>query len=297
MDELEVAPRAAVCPRTADWNASAELRARPWQAIYWRLGQLNLVVLAIFVAMFLAWGFFPKFRGFVPLIAIGLSASLHYRKRPSPKMRSLEESSSTIKGYPVDLGLFYKGIAYGKDAGIVSFVDGWLVYEGEDCRVSLRSKDVRVAKYASLGNQGNGFLLLEWGDGDSRRIIGFRPRGIRMSLRPTTEIQTPFGRDFERWSYSGAPDGTSLFPPASAHPAVRALNRLSLAASAGFSLVGVSALVWSRHLADPFSDVMCVGCFSLAMSLIVGAYAAYNQRVLRRLELLDSPTVLTDSNA
>lgn len=218
------APLAKV-PRFAEWNAGALVRSTQTASLAWKLRQLNFWMLGLFIALGVLVAKMPALAGaFASLYGL-IFARLFYRSKPSAEVLDLKDPSSPIPAIPVDLVLKYSGYVYGEDHGIVSFVDGWMVYEGEDCSFSVKAQDVNKNITKRGQTDQIDFTYFEFGSWRKEYLMGLRPKGL--NLNATTSSTDPLAVPLHDWLDVEAPvPGESVYPPAVPHPGTVAIAKL-----------------------------------------------------------------------
>lgn len=227
----------------------------------------------------------------VPFSTLLLFKTLHDRK-PGASIKRLQDPSSPIPSIPVDIALENEGHLYGQDSGIVSFVDEWLVYEGEDCSFALKASDVR------LGFSG------DFRDGSQVLRTGEYPYLITLGLLakdPTSSLV----KDVKAWQYGTQEvDGQSLYPPVLPHPSaqntLKACQRISMWSCILATLLVLSAYVFAAGFltigGTGVTLIFMACCFALgalAAFLAIVALVYYRKYrmdlpAFRRLELLST---------
>ena len=109
---------------------------------------------------------------------------------------------SDVEGFPVRVTLRAKGVRTGYDEGIVSFVGGWLCFEGRRTAFALRPDDV----FAHLGSK------VDLDDGTE---IAFEPYD---RLEARRDLASGFDVLYRRWRIAVSPEGESRLPPRTVHP-------------------------------------------------------------------------------
>lgn len=127
------------------------------------------------------------------------------RLRITPwRMESLAPDPSPEEWFPVQITIWQRGVKTASDEGMVSFADGWLVYEGRRTQFAIRNGD------ASLIDAESSRLRLT--DGSVAELIPFHRLGQRQNLR------RGFEEGFARWFNSVRPQGRSVLPPKNVDP-------------------------------------------------------------------------------
>lgn len=206
-------------PKSSEWNLAAREQVTAIRSLRWKLRYLNVWAVGILIGLILLIVKTPTLAAaLVPLWAV-ICARMFYRSKPKATVLELKDPSSPISAFPVELALTWNRHLYGEDHGVVSFVDGWLVYEGEDCSFAIKPCDVECKGSADS----QGYITMEWGE----RSIVFRPNGSGNQPGKETKWLSPFVLALNEWlSYPATVMGESRFPPVMPHPATLALAKL-----------------------------------------------------------------------
>ncbi len=149
--------------------------------------------------------------------------------------------------YPCHVEIFRRGFLLGKDQGVVTFVDGWLHYEGLRTSFSLQ-------RTAVSSRDGNRLELAEGG------TIHFYPQDDLIAIDlAESNLKARFGGYLGSWMKSDAPAGESLLPPAAIHASGMvhawtefAVASVALAVVLQLLLLYLPALGWPLFAASPF---------------------------------------------
>lgn len=294
VEEEVLSPSPTILPvtsRRAEWNEAAQARANGLSSIAWKFRNFNP---AVFIVWLVGIGICSQIRGGANVFAGAFGgmffARMFYRAKVSPQIVDIQDPSSPIICYPVEIVLIHKKTIYGEDQGIVSFVDGWLVYEGEDCAFSLKASDVEEGGARPQGHVADAYTLLTWHIDEQKYTLGLRPKGMRSyRLSENGIMATPFGMELLLWrSGSRRVEGSSLLPPMSVHPGVRSLFERALAGTNLLCLVGVS--VGAYGLVDQFYHVKSKYLVVAFLVLVLGvSFHFIFYRGVKKLRLVDAP--------
>ncbi len=219
----------------AQWHAPA----RNWAPVQTKLKQARweraLPVLFFLAGTVLFWWLFVRLSLFERLflrlaefLFFGLLALIivrTWRRRPNPAVLHLFDIPRAENQFPVRISLLGSGTSLGSDEGVISFVDGWLHYQGLKTSFSLKPNSVEhdSTPFTRHGLQG---LFISKGQAQqfethtltyslesfvcSLRIVPFdRVQGIEIPLRDR------FNAEIRAWKEGKIPlDGESLMPPA-----------------------------------------------------------------------------------
>lgn len=260
-------------PRYAEWNESALARGTKAGSLAWRFQEFNLWALIVYLLTVLV---FLKYLwiGSMVLASLGaIKGKIFFRKRPSRRVTEMQDPSSPIPSFPVDVLLYRQEKVYGEDHGIVSLVDGWLVYEGEDCSFSVKRGDASMVSFTNTAEVPTGTILVRCGCYPRTCVVGLRPKRMsnaaaseiwmgyltarpdqeRAKLERRTKYATALGISplliaVTAWLGAKEPvSGESIFPPIHAHPGnwallgwARLLSRVSYVIGSAILIVGMA---------------------------------------------------------
>ena len=242
---------------------------------YLRAMRSNLAFYLGFLALVL------YFHGYLMLASGALATTillLRLRARPR-SVESLLTLPAPVPSFVCDLDIRRAGTTIGIDRGVVSFVDGWLHFEGRRTSFAVKREDLKARESEKI----------ELTDGTE---LLFRSQVENGLLHPSRWV---FGVSLEAWARKGSAEGESLLPPTAPHPS--ALYRASR--DLLFAALGVIALAWGGWAFGPFALVVLLFGFTGSMIDAVVEYKA--QRRLEKeerrslvagiLPLLPAPTV------
>lgn len=151
------------------------------------------------VGLALGWNF--AFVAVLALLFMGIASVWRYGLDFAAPARLAEEAAGLEVDDPVVATYFCRGIPYGREEGLVAFVDGWLVFRGTASDWSIGNSDALV----TYGSE----PALGLADGFSVRI---RPFG-RPSRGPIARA-TSFSSEFRIWAEGPLPlSGDPVVPP------------------------------------------------------------------------------------
>lgn len=157
------------------------------------------------------------------LVAVWLALGL-VRPRPRP-IEPLLTLPPPATAYPCDVDVLRDDVVIGTDRGFVTFLDGWLHFEGFRTTFSLSRADAR-------GRQKNRVELVKGG-------VEFRPNGPA----------SPFSSALDRWyRIDSAARGISVLPPQDVHPSGVAHAWADAALGAGQFALGCGAYAAAQGL-------------------------------------------------
>lgn len=171
----------------------------------------------------------------MPLNFIGVIFRL-YRPVIRRRVLPLRDLPAAAPQYAVRIALS-QSVAYGSDEGLASFVDGWLVFQGQGCAFSFQASDVKPA--------GSDAILTF--DGPCR------PH--RLAFEHT---EKGFKKGWEAWRLRSNPplgDATTVFPPVLPLSRRKSWNHPLTAVLLGIVLAGM--VVWGLA-AWPFILLACL---------------------------------------
>ncbi|HEY0866193.1 MAG TPA: hypothetical protein VGE01_02375 [Fimbriimonas sp.] len=185
------------------------VRSVPWYAFPVFGGALVSAVLLSSLGVFV--GFF-SFGGYLLL-----------RRFPADRVLRLAQHPSPVEQFPVEISLDRAGVPYGEDSGFITFVNGWLVYEGLHTSFSVRSKDVREFDSRNPDRKTFDSLAhwLGWVEQDEWHILGIRPLPVSMDLegRRIGQRDRVFTERLINWKTGPErPKGQPVLPPLRPHP-------------------------------------------------------------------------------
>lgn len=151
-------------------------------------------------------------------------------------------------------------VNYGFDEGLLSFEDGWLVFQGRRCVFSVSAKDVALRSLSK-----NAFDVT-FGPDDQVRQAHFTVFGKPKLIETVTA-----------WTGGPIPEGQGVLPPQTASDsAIKAL--FPLAAIVGLLIVAAIWLLMPTHQ----GSLLAVVCVSIAALYSLG-YLVESARVLRAM--------------
>lgn len=224
---LKLAPEGDHRPHFAKWRASAADKTRWSIYLRWKLEHLNWWVLILIVCVV---GFaitHPAIN--LSQLAMGggaLSVGLFHRSKARKRILEIDEPSGPVKGFPVDLILVYDDVIYGEDSGILSLVEGWLLFEGDDCSFSVKASDICLVNDVPRPRQVH--FWLQTGRFPCEMQVGilpnWSPKGadmLRSLFKSPAEI-SPVAKAIKEWlETKPKAEGKSLYPPFVPHPVMR----------------------------------------------------------------------------
>jgi hypothetical protein len=153
------------------------------------------------------------------------------------------------------------GVAYGRDEGLLTLVDGDLLYEGLRTSFSIPRSDAGLGHLAD----GNVWLSFPTPVGDCR---------ARLKLLDAKTL------DYRGWSRGGTEAvGSLVFPPFSPQPDAPQMIRRRLWTAGSLGLLGIgmaTEIAWEGSLAGAaFYALLLIGS-----ALAMGAYALHAQMAL-----------------
>ncbi len=175
-----------------------------------------------------------------------------WRRRLAAQVDQLATLPSPEAAFPCQIEVFGNGYFAGKDQGVVTFVDGWLHYEGLRTSFSFLPSAVRRNSGRQVDPRESGPVAsfvrwlsdryrIEFADGGAVEIspvneqffVGFTP----------TVLREFFGVGLERWMRDAAPSvGDSVLPPEAVHSSGSTRARAEFVA--GFVL-SIAAGYWA----------------------------------------------------
>ena len=127
-----------------------------------------------------------------------------FSPRPLP-VSELLTLPSPEPSFPCRIEILNRGTLVGTDIGIVTFLEGWLHYEGHRTSFSLRRSDVSE-------RSGERLNLAEGG------TVAFEPHDwIELGDTVEFDLKKRFGANLRSWMRSDAPVGEPILPPLTFH--------------------------------------------------------------------------------
>lgn len=180
-------------------------------------------VLAIGLATALSGPFVGLFVGL-----LGLAGLMVYA-RPGAREHAALPTLGEDAAFPVTLEVRRKGRRLGWENGWITFVDGWLVYEGMRTSFALKPDSLKRGGTVAA----NSLLRLHLTDGTTIRLM--RLSDFMQTQRPAGWRDGRHMRDaFRAWREGDVPKGEAVFPPAE-----RSSRVLAEAMSASFTLTAL----------------------------------------------------------
>lgn len=172
------------------------------------------------------------------LVAPALLRKLRRRPRSVTPILTLPLAAPT---YACTILAKREGTTVGVDRGVVTFIEGWLHYEGFRTTFSLSRRDVAARKENTLTFEDESGV--EFLPDDALHAAGVERTGR----------QAAFARDLDAWyRLERAAEGLSILPPVELHPSAVARAWVDFAA-ASVKALGISAALLYAVLAFHFS--------------------------------------------
>lgn len=276
MERVDVPSSKLLAPRFAEWNPEALARSTKVASLAWKLRDLNFGMVCLLILLVVCGFRFPGAVVGLVTASTVLLGNTFYKEKPSARVLEMKDPSSPVPCFPVDLQLMRQKRVYGEDHGIVSFVDGWLVYEGEDCSFSVKVEDVKLQVAVTARVDSLGFLSLRWGDLTEQTMIRLRPKGLKSRAKDRwgdSVLRSDLYVALKDWlRVKAEADGVSLFPPVVPHPTTlvnaRISDRLVVWGLAGTPIL-CSFGFWVSHIPG-----FVVGIF---FSIVIGVLKIYDR--------------------
>ena len=217
-------------------------------------------------------------------------------RRAAPHVADLVDLPATCPQFPVELQYRFHGCVYGVDEGLISFVEGWMHFQGRRTSWFLSCNDghsrvvgrhFQVLGYAALRSDANSIPFVRdvfWKKGGKPYRIRITPMDSVDGLG--TGLCRGFGEAIQKWHSSARLDSRNcIYPPVAAMPGLieRVNRRLTL-------LGGGSAVlsVWlTFNLWGPspgFPPLLCLGM--VVVDLAALGCAIWCAMMLRRRSVL-----------
>jgi hypothetical protein len=157
-------------------------------------------------------------------------------RRASPYLADLLDLPASFPQFPVELRYRVNDATYGADDGIVSFVDGWLHFQGRRTSWSLHSKDAHLVPGAQpTGKRGynafygaQGLLIkIDWKNNARTYLIELLPLDKIDELGGG--LRQRFGKELASWKLSSFERSeANVWPPTQAAPGIEPRFKLLL---------------------------------------------------------------------
>lgn len=237
--------------RYADWRPS---RVRRWNARWVGIGVAIVVV-------GLLWAFLPKANGAAFMIAILISQFVSARLLNWQMRRHRDDPEGGQFAAQLRVS---REVTYGYDEGLISFVDGWLVYTGLRCTFSLPASAVNVG-LTDLSR-----IFFHFGPDDDLR-------GASLAVFPSKE----FSKSALEWRMTEDLAANSVvLPPIVTEPSVLASMRPQAIVTALLFVVSLTVLLSGRFGFGGF----ITSTIGLVIATLLSVYASERRRVLRILQ-------------
>lgn len=131
-----------VMPRVAEWNPLPPDVLSPWAKLVGLPTRHKLCLFGLFVIACIWCRVIGG--GFVVMFAVqGIVHGYGYLQTRIPsELLPRQDDPSPVAQFAVRVGLRQRGVEYGTDQGFLSFVDGWLHFDGLRTSFSLKAADV-----------------------------------------------------------------------------------------------------------------------------------------------------------
>ena len=186
----------------------------------WEKGLGAAAIAVVWVAyfwLFVGFGPFHGGGGFIGTLGLLTSAVwMNVRsRRAAPHVADLLDLPATCAQYPVELRYAVDNVTYGSDEGILSFVDGWMHFQGRRTSWSLAAKGTSLSPLGSSAHtkkQRTDYgRRVNWSDGKSMYSIQLLPMdgldGLGSGLRKKCHVT------LEEWKNSASVASANVTVP------------------------------------------------------------------------------------
>ncbi len=278
--------------RVAKWNAytpSGDRLAKRSMAMKWRWIHAAIFLSSLLVSVsigFLIVTNFPVLRPLSAVICGGLMAGIAVPLLLRVRTQVLGLQLGDPSEERVFIRLEFDRFEYGRDHGRISFVDGWLYFEGERTSFSLAPSDVELAWYARSLHHAKRIEL----------NLGNTIPGAVIVMDGITKIDPRLFKVLCSWqNSSGRVEGDSVFPPMQRSGSGGYSRMQDMRTSVGIGVAALMALlVEGDHLfgRDPGKLTGPVATVALLAGLVLPvllhrAYVAFKRnQAFRRLDFM-----------